>query len=109
MDQAVGQLTVVGHDEQATAVFVESSDGEQPGAIGRKQVDHPRAAAGIVVGAQVTGWFVQQEVSGPLGANRLSVNDDFLDARSDPGAELADGTAVDADAAGQDQLLAGTS
>ena len=100
MDQPVSQLAVVGHDEQSTAVFVESPDGEQPGAVGRKQVDHSGAAAGIVVGAQVTGWFVQQEVRGPLGANRLPVNDDFLDrtidtisqvARTGPEGSIGDG------------------
>ena len=49
MRQPVGQIAVVGHQDQPFAVQVEPADGEQPSVARRHQVDHPGTARRVAV------------------------------------------------------------
>ena len=59
--QAVGQLAVVGQQQQALGVEVEAADREHPG-LGGHQVDHRGAALGVVGGGDHAGRLVEQVV-----------------------------------------------
>ena len=67
MGQELGQVAVVGHDEQALAVQVEPPDGEDPG-LGRHEGDHRRSALGVRRGADHAGRLVEQVVHQIRGA-----------------------------------------
>ena len=51
MREPVGQVAVVGHQDQALAVQVEPADGEQPGVLRVDQIDDSSAARGIAIRA----------------------------------------------------------
>lgn len=106
MGESLRQVAIVGDDQQAGGIFVESSDGEQAGAIAGKQVEDAAATFGIVSGAEETGGLVEHEVFLPLNLQPLPIERDGLTPGFDCGAKLSDRLAVDRDASGSDQLFA---
>jgi hypothetical protein len=107
--QPVRQLPVVREDHEPRAVLVESAHGvDTLGDLG-EEVHHPGTAGGVVVGRDDPLRLVDREVNAALGLDPLAVELDLLTCRIDLGPHLADDLAVDADAALEDQLLAGTS
>jgi hypothetical protein len=104
--ELVGQLTVVGNDNQPLARQVESADVEHPPHAGGQQVDHPRPACRIASGRDYAGWLVNGEVLQLGPRQRLAVDADFLPSAINAGAQLGDDLAVDLDAALGDELLA---
>ena len=105
--QLVGELAVVGQEDQAGALLVEPAD--RVDALGdlREQVDDQGLAGGVVVGRDVTLGLVDGVIDVPLGVDLLAVDGDDLVLRVDLGPQLPDGLAVDRDSALEDQLLAG--
>jgi hypothetical protein len=102
----LGQVAVVGQQEQALTVLVETADGVDTLMNVRHQVHGPRPAGGVVVGAQVAARLVDDPIDGPLNLQRLAIDLDLLVLGIDLGAELADDVAVHGDAAAENQLLA---
>ena len=62
--EPVGQLAVVGEQQQALGVEVEAAHREHPGLVGH-QLDHGRPALGVVGGGDHAGRLVQQVVDEP--------------------------------------------
>jgi hypothetical protein len=76
MGQLVGQLAVVGQEEEADAHLVEPTHGINPlGNLGEK-VDDPGTARGVVVGRDVTFRLVDGEVDRPLDLHLLAIDGD---------------------------------
>ena len=61
MGEAVGQLAVVGEEQQALRVGVEPAHGEHP-RLGGHEVDHGRAAVGVLGRRDDAGGLVEQVV-----------------------------------------------
>ena len=102
---AVGQLAVVGEQQQALRVGVEAADGEHP-RLGGDQLDDRGAAVRVAGRRDDAAWLVQQVVDEPgLGADRRTVDLDEVDLRVDAAAEHGH-VAVDRHPAVGDQLLA---
>ena len=102
---AVGQLAVVGQQQQALGVGVEPADREHP-RLGRHELDDGRAAVGVLGRRDDAGRLVEQVVDeAGLGADRRPVDLDEVDVGIDAPAEHGD-LAVDRDPPGGDQLLA---
>ena len=106
MGEQVGQIAVVGHEDQPFAHPVEPADREQPPLTGH-EIDHPRPPGGIEVGGHGPHRLVEQ-IHNPLRIRQpLAVDADLLRAGIDPRAEFAHDRPIDLDPAGGDQLLAG--
>ena len=106
MRQPVGQVAVVGDQDQPLAVQVEPADGEQPGIGGFDQIDDAHSARGIAVCAQHARGFVDGEVFEPSRVQGDTIDANGLVGRIDPRAQFGDDAAIDLDAAGGDQFLA---
>ncbi len=104
--QDVGQIAVVGHDQQAVSVFVEAAHREYPLAYASHQVEHGFAAKRIVGGTHATCGLVEQIVDEFLARQGLAVDCNGRDLRVDLQAHLDDCFAVDADSAFGDDLFA---
>ena len=107
--QQVGQLAVVGQQQQALAVGVQSPDVEEPLGPVRDEVGDGGAAAVIRHGAQhprglFSGQVDQVGADDRCGRRRRAID---RGRGVDPGAELVDDHAVDRDPAVGDQLFAG--
>jgi hypothetical protein len=103
--EGVGEVAVVGHEQEAFAGVVEAADGEDALA-GLEEVHDGGAAFGIAGGGDVALRFVEDEVAGALGAvEELAVDANVVARGVSFGAELGDGLAVDLDAAGGDEFL----
>ena len=83
----MGQLAVVGDENQAFAAFIESSDREQPQLAGGNQIDGPRPARRIGVGTQIPAGLVEHEITQRLLANRVAVDRNTLPMRIDARAQ----------------------
>ena len=106
MRQAVGQLAVVGQEDQALAVHVEATDREHALPTIGQQIDHARPTRRIAIGADHASRLVDQVVN-QLGSRQCdAVDTDFVTQQVGFGAELRDDLAVDLDATGGDQLFA---
>ena len=114
------QVAVVGEQEQAAALGVESADGVDAAAeVGRQEVDGAELglpAAGLGdVGADHAGGLVEQDVDVPRlpaaadfrvrRADVLAVDADFVVAGLDQDRQVADDLAVDLHAALDDQFF----
>ena len=93
MHEPIGQVAVVGQQQQALAVLVEPADGVDALADVRHQIDGPRPAAGIVVGAEVAARLVDQPVDELLAVQRLAIHAHGI-AGFDLRAQLADDAAI---------------
>ena len=103
--QPVGQLAVVGQQQQALGVEVEAADREHP-RLGRHEVDHGRPALRVVAVVTTPGRLVQQVVArarARIRPRRRRPRRVGVDV--DPAAEHGD-LAVDRDPTVRDQLLA---
>ena len=104
--EAVGEVAVVGEQQQALGVAVEATDREHPG-LGGHEVDHGRPALRVRRGGDHPGRLVEQVVDEPgLHADLRAVDLDDVDLGIDPPAEHRH-LAVHAHAPSLDQVLAG--
>jgi hypothetical protein len=105
--EAVGELAVVGQEDEAGAGLVEASDGvDALGDLGQ-EIDDAWSAAGVVVGGDVALGLIDGVVDGDFEFDGDAIDGDFGLERIDLGAELLDGFAVDGDAALFDEFFAG--
>ena len=105
---AVGELAVVGQDQEAGAVEVEPADAVQP-RLRRvlDEVDRARAPLGIAVGADGSARLEEHDVDMLLRpAQRTPVDLDLVDGRVDPGRQPVDDLAVDGHGARKHEFLA---
>ena len=104
--QAMGQLPVVGDQQQPFAVLIQSPDGEQPlGRLG-EQVDHPGTSLGIAVGAEHPGRLVDEVVRPAVNVEPFAIEADILHVGIDAGPQFGDGLTIDGHAARGDVLFA---
>jgi hypothetical protein len=106
MGEAVGQVTVVGQQQEALGLVVETPDGEDPRLQG-DEVEHRRPALGIVGRGHHLGRLVEQVVdeAGP-GGHGDAVDGDLVALGIHPASELGY-LPVDRHPAGGDEVLAG--
>ena len=83
----IGEIAVVGQQQQALAVLVESADGVDALADMRHQIDGERPAGRIVIGAQIAARLVDEPVDELFDVQRLAIDADGF-AGFDLGAEL---------------------
>ena len=82
--QPIGQVAVVGQQQQPLAVLVEPADGVDALADVRHQVDGQRPAGRVVIGAEVAARLVDQPVDRLFRVpDRLAIDGDALLARID--------------------------
>ena len=106
MGQQVGEIAVVGDQDQPFAHPVEPADGKEP-PLSRHEIDHPGPSSGVKVGRDRAHRFVEQ-VDDPLGIGQpFAIDADLLTPRIDLCPEGRDHATVHFDAAGRDQLLTG--
>lgn len=78
--EAVGEVAVVGEDEEAFAVFIEASGAEHALAleVGREEFEDGLSSVGVAVGAEEAFGFVENEGdgSGGFGGDGFFVNED---------------------------------
>jgi len=104
--EAVGQLAVVGDEEQAFAHVVEAADRVEALAHLVKKLHDGGAAFGILNGGDKAARLVEHEVAETLGTlQKLAVDADMVTCGVGLGAQLGDNFAVDLDAALLDELL----
>ena len=103
--QEVGQIAVIGDEDQPFTHPVEPPDGKQP-LFTRHEIDDARPAVGIEIRRHDPDRL-GEHVDHPLGVGEpLAIDADFLTERIDPRAQLRHHLAVDFDAPRRDQLLA---
>ena len=107
VEQAVGEVAVVGDQEDAAGGEVEPAHRVEAGAGAVQQAHHRGATLGIGEGGDHAAGLVEHQVARGLGDEAAAVDLDDVDAQVGPGTQLADHLAVHADAPGQDELLAG--
>ena len=76
--QLLGQVAVVGQQQQALAVLVEPADGVDALIDVRDQVEGQRPAGGVVVGAEVAARLVDRPVDVLLGPDGMVVDGDLV-------------------------------
>ncbi len=110
--ERVGQVAVVGHEEEALAEVVEAAYGIEAdlvavGAVlGLHEVHDGGALFGVFEGGDVAAGLVEHVVALLLGAlEELAVDADVVAGGVVAGAEGVDDLPVDLDAAGEDDLL----
>src|SRR5579884_2074729 len=106
MHELVGEIAVVGQQQQPLAILIESADGIDAFMDVRHKVHRSRPTGGIVVGAEVAARLVDKPVDQALDFQRLAIDLDLLLLGVNLGAQLADNTAIDGNTATEDQLLA---
>ena len=103
--EGVGEVAVVGHEEEAFARVVEAADGEYALAS-FEEVGDGGAMFGVAGGSDVALRLVENVVAGALGAmEELAVDANVVAGGVRFGAEFGDGLAVDLDASGDDELF----
>jgi hypothetical protein len=108
MEQSVGQLSVVGEEEQSLRIVVEPTHGKDARPSRREQIDDDGAALRIGPARDVAARLVKEDVRARLGAfERPAIEGDPVDVGIGLGARLAAHVAVDGDATGgQDRFSA---
>ena len=109
MGELVGEVAVVGQEDQACALLVESADGVNSLRDLGKQVDHKRLTGGIVVAGDVSLGLVHGVIDVAFELDLLAVDMDRRLRRVDLDAEFLGDFAVDRDASLGDQFLASAS
>ena len=103
--EGVGEVAVVGHEEEAFARVVEAANGKDALAS-FEEVGDGGAVFGVAGGGDVALRFVENVVARTLGAmEELAVDANVVAGGVGFGAEFGDGLAVDLDAAAGDQLF----
>jgi hypothetical protein len=103
--QTVGQFPVVGQKEEAFALLIEPTDGEDA-ILFRHQVDRAGTPVRVAVGREDALRLVQDVIPHPRRLHRDAVDVDFLPLGVDPHAQFVGHLAVDFDAAVGDEFLA---
>ncbi len=108
--QAVGELAVVGQQQESGGVHVQTPDGEET-RFRRMldEIDRARATLGIAVRADHAARLEEHDVDRPLRPHDLPVDDDAVVFGINPGREVGDEVAVDGDGALLDEGFAGAS
>jgi hypothetical protein len=106
MRQEVGELTVIGEQDEPFAHAIETPHRKQP-AVTRHEINHPRPSGRVVIRRHHADRFVKEK-DDPLGVwQPLTVHANFLVLRIDLRAEEGHDLAVDLDTTRRHQLLAG--
>ena len=100
--QALGELGVVGKNEQTAGVEIETAYRGYERVDVFDQVINRGAAFGIFEGRDVAGGLVEKDVDGALRLQRLVVEEDLVAVEVDPLVGVFDYAAIDLDAAGMD-------
>jgi hypothetical protein len=104
--ETVGQLAIVGDDDEAFGRDVEPADGKHARPVRRQQVDDARPAGRVAGRRNNADGLVHREVR-ELGPRQgLAIDSDFLFLRVDARAKLRDHFAIDFDAAFAHQFFA---
>ena len=107
MRQAQTKLPVIGQEEQPLAVVVEPAHRVKTGPFLGQQITHGATIRGVAPGTEITPRLVQGDVEFAFGLDRRAVHRDAVARRVHLGSQHLDDLAVDRDAPGQDELLAG--
>jgi hypothetical protein len=107
VEQGLGELAVVGGEENAAGGEIEPPDGVDPPLEAREELAHGRTPLGIAHRRHHTARLVEDDVDEHLGDDALAVHLDLVSPRVGLGAELADDMSVDADPARGDERLGG--
>src|SRR6516164_5305043 len=78
MHELVGQLAVVGQEEQPFAGLIQTANGVDALVDLRDELNRPRPSGGVAVRAEVAPRFVDQPVNMTLRADRLTINTNAL-------------------------------
>jgi hypothetical protein len=106
--QAIGEVAVVGQQDQPGAVLVQSADREDALSDSGKQIDHPGTPRRIGVGRDVASRLVDGEVNQSFLANRLTIDGDLVAIGIHPGSEFPSDLTVDGHPSLKDQFLTGS-
>ncbi len=106
MRHTIGQLAVVGDQQQAFRFLVEPADCENPFAKLREQVDDARTSRRIVIRADNSSRLVERKVDLALQLNLFAVEFNLLGIRIGTERDVGDDLAIDADSARRDVLFA---
>ena len=108
MQNEIAQFTVVGHEQGAFRIEIESTDGKKTlGKVGHK-IGNRRPTLRVGEGGHVPGRFVEQDIDFLLELDRLAVTGDDILSRVDFQTHRLHDVAVDGNPTGADQFL-GTS
>ena len=106
MREAVGQLAVVGDEDQPFARHIEPADAKHARRIRRQQIGHARPAGRIARRGNDAGRLVDGEVHQLRLRQHFAIDANFLLQRIDARAQLGDDLPIDFDAAFANQLFA---
>lgn len=107
MHHAVGDIAVVGEQQQTFGVAIEPPNWIDP--LGDVNQPHHRPAVALILdGGDVAARLVENEIARAGALDGIAVDEDHGVDRIRLGAELSDDLAVDADAPGRDQFFRGT-
>ncbi len=106
MREPIGQVAVVGRQDQAVAVQIEPPDRKQPHVLRRQQVNDSGPARGVTVGAQNANRLMDGEVDKLRPPQRHAVDANLLLIWIRSRAQFDDYAAIDLHPAGCDQLFA---
>jgi len=101
----VGQLAVIGNEEQPLGPFIKATDGKEPGIRRRQQIDDPRPAGGIRTRAQTPLRLVDEVIQLAVDFQAIAIDRDFLRFDVGPCPEFGDCLPINRHAAGGDQFL----
>ncbi len=77
MSQAIGEVAVIGHDNQPLAALVQATDVVDP-QVGPNQVNHTCSAIRVFVGRKHSRRLVEHEVLQFLAADSFAIDANFL-------------------------------
>lgn len=99
------QPAIIGQQQQPLGVEIEAADGKQPRQIGRQIVEDGRAAFGIAGGSDTAARLMIQEKASTFRFRQGLAVEQHLILVADIERRAIDDLAVDADAAGGDEVL----
>lgn len=105
--EVLAEFSIVGEDEEAFTFLVESSYVKESSKLRGDEVEDGFAVLLVGVGAEVAGGFVEEDVNVRLRTDDTASDADFI-GRADLGREGLDGVAINGDAAGENELFAGS-
>lgn len=106
LGQEVGQLAVIGHEQQAFTGVIKASDGIDTFTHVLDQAHHRRAAFRIRDGGDITPGLVNQKINVLFSAvKQLAIHFDVVAGEISFGAQLSDDLSVDRDATLRDQFF----
>lgn len=110
MRQPIGQVAVVGQEQESLAVGVEPSDGKEPRII-RHQPDNRRPALRVEGGRDDADRLMQRQVATRIARyghlDKLAVDSDHIRVGIDTRAKLAHDASVDGNASVHDHIFGG--